>query len=61
MLNAAGGNLSIRYGLRGPNYTVATACASATNAMGDAMKTIQYDDADIVVTVAPKPRSPRWA
>ncbi len=50
MLNAAGGNLSIRYGLRGPNYTVATACASATNAMGDAMKTIQYDDADVVVT-----------
>jgi 3-oxoacyl-[acyl-carrier-protein] synthase II len=50
MLNAAGGNLSIRYGLRGPNFTVATACASATNAMGDAFKTIQYDDADIVVT-----------
>jgi 3-oxoacyl-[acyl-carrier-protein] synthase II len=50
MLNAAGGNLSIRYGLRGPNYTVATACASATNAMGDALKTIQYDDADVVVT-----------
>ncbi len=50
MLNAAGGNLSIRYGLRGPNYTVATACASATNAMGDAMKTIQYDDADVVIT-----------
>lgn len=50
MLNAAGGNLSIRYGLRGPNYTLATACASATNAMGDAMKTIQYDDADIVLT-----------
>lgn len=50
MLNAAGGNLSIRYGLRGPNFTVATACASATNAMGDALKTIQYDDADIIVT-----------
>jgi len=50
MLNAAGGNLSIRYGLRGPNFTVATACASATNAMGDAFKTIQYDDADVVVT-----------
>lgn len=50
MLNAAGGNLSIRYGLRGPNFTVATACASATNAMGDALKTIQYDDADVVVT-----------
>ena len=50
MLNAAGGNLSIRYGLRGPNFTVATACASATNAMGDAFKTIQYDDADVVIT-----------
>jgi len=50
MLNAAGGNLSIRYGIRGPNYTVATACASATNAIGDALKSIQYDDADIMIT-----------
>jgi len=50
MLNAAGGNISIRYGMRGPNYTVTTACASATNALGDALKTIQYDDADIMVT-----------
>ncbi|MEX2173186.1 MAG: beta-ketoacyl-ACP synthase II [Pirellulaceae bacterium] len=50
MLNAAGGNLSIRYGLRGINYSVATACASANNAIGDAMKTIQYDDADVIVT-----------
>lgn len=50
MLNAAGGNLSIRYGLRGPNFTVATACASATNAIGDAFKTIQYDDADVMIT-----------
>lgn len=50
MLNAAGGNLAIRYGFRGPNFTVATACASATNAMGDAFKTIQYDDADVVLT-----------
>src|SRR5690606_18202969 len=38
MLNAAGGNLSIKYGMRGPNYTVATACASATNAIGDALR-----------------------
>lgn len=50
MLNAAGGNLSIHFGIRGPNYTVATACASATNAIGDALKTIQYDDADIMLT-----------
>jgi 3-oxoacyl-[acyl-carrier-protein] synthase II len=50
MVNAASGHVSIRYGLRGPNYAVATACASATNAMGDAFKSIQYDDADIMVT-----------
>ena len=50
MLNAASGHISIRYGLRGPNYAVATACASATNAMGEAFKAIQYDDADMMVT-----------
>jgi 3-oxoacyl-[acyl-carrier-protein] synthase II len=50
MINAAGGYLSIQFGLRGPNFTVATACASATNAIGDALKLIQYDDADIIVT-----------
>ena len=50
MLNAAGGNISIKYGMRGPNYTVATACASATNAIGDAFKAIQYDDADVMLT-----------
>jgi 3-oxoacyl-[acyl-carrier-protein] synthase II len=50
MVNAASGQLSIEYGLRGPNAAVATACASATNAIGDALKTIQYDDADVMVT-----------
>ncbi|MCA9263806.1 MAG: beta-ketoacyl-ACP synthase II [Planctomycetales bacterium] len=50
MLNAAGGNISIQYGMRGPNYTVATACASATNAFGDALKAIQYGDADVMIS-----------
>ena len=50
MVNAASGHVSIRYGLRGPNYAVVTACASVTNAMGDAFKAIQYDDADVMVT-----------
>jgi 3-oxoacyl-[acyl-carrier-protein] synthase II len=50
MLNAASGHLSIRFRLRGPNYAVATACASATNAMGDAYKAIQYGDADVMLT-----------
>jgi 3-oxoacyl-[acyl-carrier-protein] synthase II len=50
MLNAAGGNLSIRYGLRGINYSVATACASANNAIGDALQAIQRGMADVIIT-----------
>lgn len=50
MVNAASGHLSIRYGLKGPNAAVATACASATNAIGDAFKVIQHDEADVMVT-----------
>ncbi|QDU96001.1 beta-ketoacyl-ACP synthase II [Lignipirellula cremea] len=50
MLNAAGGNLSIKFNLRGPNFSVATACASATNAIGDAFKYIQLGDADVMIT-----------
>jgi 3-oxoacyl-[acyl-carrier-protein] synthase II len=50
MLNAAGGNLSIRYGLKGINYSVATACASANNAIGDAMQAIGRGIADVVIT-----------
>lgn len=50
MINAACGQLSIRYGLRGPNFAVATACASATNAMGDAFRAIQHGDCDVVLT-----------
>jgi 3-oxoacyl-[acyl-carrier-protein] synthase II len=50
MLNAAGGNVAISHGMRGPNFGVATACASATNAMGDALKYLQTDDADVIVT-----------
>ncbi len=48
--NAAPGNISIHYGLMGPNTSVATACASAGNAIGDALRTIRYDDADIMIT-----------
>lgn len=50
MLNAAGGNLSMRYGLKGMNYTVATACASANNGIGDAFRAIQHGDADVMLT-----------
>ncbi len=50
MVNAASGYVSIQYKLRGPNTAVATACASAANAIGDAYKTIAYDEADIMIT-----------
>ncbi|EMI15828.1 3-oxoacyl-[acyl-carrier-protein] synthase 2 [Rhodopirellula maiorica SM1] len=50
MLNAAGGNISITHGLKGPNFAVATACASATNAMGEAMRSIQLGETDLVIT-----------
>ena len=50
MLNAGGGNIAIEYGLQGPNYSVATACASATNAMGNALALIQAGICDMVVT-----------
>ncbi len=50
MLNAGGGNLSIAFGLKGPNYAVATACASATNAMGDALRSIRLGETDVVIT-----------
>jgi 3-oxoacyl-[acyl-carrier-protein] synthase II len=50
MVNAAAGHVSIRYGLRGINFAVATACASATNAMGSAFQSIRSGETDIVIT-----------
>lgn len=50
MVNAASGNVSVRWKLRGPNSAVATACASATNAIGDAYRLIQRGDADVMIT-----------
>jgi 3-oxoacyl-[acyl-carrier-protein] synthase II len=50
MVNAASGQISIRYGLRGPNSAAATACASGANALGDAFKVVQRGDADIMIS-----------
>ncbi|MCA8987772.1 MAG: beta-ketoacyl-ACP synthase II [Planctomycetaceae bacterium] len=50
MVNAASGNISVFWKLKGPNSAVATACASATNAMGDAFRLIQYGEADVMIT-----------
>ena len=50
MLNAGGGNIAIHFGLQGPNYSIATACASASNAMGDSMQLIRNGDCELLVT-----------
>jgi 3-oxoacyl-[acyl-carrier-protein] synthase II len=50
MVNAACGQVSILFGLRGPNAAVATACASANSAIGEALQAIQFDEADVMVT-----------
>jgi 3-oxoacyl-[acyl-carrier-protein] synthase II len=49
MTNAGSGNISILFGLRGPNTAVATACATGSNAIGDAARLIQHDLADVMV------------
>ncbi len=48
--NTSAGSISIRWGLRGPNTTVSTACSSAAHAMADAMAAIQSGRADAMVT-----------
>jgi len=50
MINAAAGQVSIRYGIKGPNAGVANACASANNAIGQAFWVIQNDEADVMIT-----------
>jgi 3-oxoacyl-[acyl-carrier-protein] synthase II len=49
MVNAASGNVSILYKIHGPNTAVATACATGSNAIGDAGRFIQHDMADIMI------------
>jgi 3-oxoacyl-[acyl-carrier-protein] synthase II len=48
--NMAAGQISITFGAKGPNETVVTACASGTNAIGDAFKIIQRGDAEMIIT-----------
>jgi 3-oxoacyl-[acyl-carrier-protein] synthase II len=50
MCNAGSGNVSIHFGIKGPNSAVTTACASAAHAIGEAAECIRHDSADVMIT-----------
>ena len=49
IINMISGNLSIKYGLKGPNFAIVTACTTGTHNIGDAARLIKYGDADVMI------------
>ncbi len=49
IINMAAGEIAIQYGFLGPNYAVSSACATANNAIGEAMRHLRYGDSDVMI------------
>ena len=49
IINMISGNLSIKYGMKGPNFSIVTACTTGTHNIGDSARLIEYGDADIMI------------
>jgi len=61
IINMISGHVSMRFGFKGPNLAVVTACTTGLHCIGEGARKIEYGDADVIVAGGSKRRSRRWA